>query len=106
MWRGRRSEPRRGGWLFGILIRFLCGNWRAGRNVGGAKKRAAAGELLFGNIDAFLVWNLTGGPNGGVHVTDVTNASRTQLLDLKTLDWDAGLLGTFEIPRAMLPKVR
>jgi glycerol kinase len=76
------------------------------QNVPGAREKAAAGELLFGNIDAFLVWNLTGGPKQGVHVTDVTNASRTQLLNLKTLDWDAELLAAFEIPRAMLPDVR
>jgi glycerol kinase len=84
----------------GLKLRWIL------RNVPGAKERAAAGKLLFGNIDTFLVWNLTGGPNGGVHVTDVTNASRTQLLDLKTLDWDAGLLAAFDIPRAMLPQVR
>ncbi len=84
----------------GLKLRWIL------RNVPGAKERAAAGKLLFGNIDTFLVWNLTGGPNGGVHVTDVTNASRTQLLDLKTLDWDAGLLAAFDIPRAMLPEVR
>ncbi len=84
----------------GLKLRWIL------KNVAGAKERAAAGELLFGNIDTFLLWNLTGGPKGGVHVTDVTNASRTQLLDLKTLDWDAGLLGAFEIPRAMLPQVR
>jgi len=76
------------------------------QNVPGAREKAAAGELLFGNIDSFLVWNLTGGPKRGVHVTDVTNASRTQLLDLKTLDWDPELLASFEIPRAMLPEVR
>jgi glycerol kinase len=76
------------------------------QNVPGAKEKAAAGELLFGNIDTFLVWNLTGGPKRGVHVTDVTNASRTQLLNLNTLDWDAGLLADFEIPRVMLPRVR
>ena len=76
------------------------------QNVPGAREKAAAGELLFGNIDTFLVWNLTGGPQRGAHVTDVTNASRTQLLNLKTLDWDAGLLAAFEIPRAMLPEVR
>lgn len=75
-------------------------------NVPGARERAAAGELLFGNIDTFLLWNLTGGARGGVHVTDVTNASRTQLLNLKTLDWDEKLLAAFEIPRAILPQVR
>jgi glycerol kinase len=76
------------------------------QNVSGAREKGAGGELLFGNIDTFLVWNLTGGAKGGVHVTDVTNASRTQLLNLKTLDWDEELLTAFEIPRAMLPKVR
>jgi glycerol kinase len=76
------------------------------RNLPGVRERAAAGELLFGNIDTFLLWNLTGGAQGGVHVTDVTNASRTQLLNLKTLDWDEKLLTAFEIPRAVLPQVR
>jgi len=84
----------------GLKLRWIL------QKVPGAKEKAAAGELLFGNIDTFLVWNLTGGPQRGVHVTDVTNASRTQLLSLKTLDWDAGLLAAFEIPRAMLPPVR
>src|SRR6266699_1815123 len=72
--------------------------WRL-ENIPGARGRAAAGELLFGNIDTFLLWNLTGGPQGGVHVTDVTNASRTQLLNLRTLDWDEKLLAAFDIPR-------
>jgi glycerol kinase len=76
------------------------------KNIPGAREKAAAGELLFGNIDTFLVWNLTGGAKGGVHVTDLTNASRTQLLNLKTLDWDNELLAAFEIPRVMLPEVR
>ena len=76
------------------------------KNIPDASAKAAGGDLLFGNIDTFLVWNLTGGPNGGVHVTDVTNASRTQLLNLETLDWDEKLLAAFEIPRAMLPQVR
>jgi glycerol kinase len=76
------------------------------KNIPDASAKAAGGDLLFGNIDTFLVWNLTGGPNGGVHVTDVTNASRTQLLNLETLEWDEKLLGAFEIPRAMLPQVR
>ena len=75
------------------------------QNVPGAKERAAAGELLFGTIDAFLVWNLTGGAKGGAHITDVTNASRTQLLNLQTLEWDTDLLAAFEIPAAMLPRV-
>jgi glycerol kinase len=76
------------------------------QHVAGAQAKAEAGELLFGNIDTFLAWNLTGGTQRGVHVTDVTNASRTQLFDLRTLDWDAELLAAFEIPRAMMPKVR
>src|SRR6266404_1076154 len=70
-------------------------------NVPGARERAAGGELLFGNIDTFLLWNLTGGAQGGIHATDVTNASRTQLLKLKTLHWDEKLLATFAIPRAV-----
>ena len=76
------------------------------QNVPEAQERAAAGELLFGNMDTFLLWNLTGGAQGGVHATDVTNASRTQLLHLKTLKWDEKLLAAFEIPLAMLPAVR
>ena len=75
-------------------------------NIPSAREAAAAGELLFGNIDTFLLWNLTGGPQGGVHATDVSNASRTQLLNLKTLDWDEKLLAAFEMPRAVLPQVR
>ena len=75
------------------------------QNVPGARERAAAGDALFGNIDSWLLWNLTGGTRGGVHVTDVTNASRTQLLNLSTLDWDDELLAAFEIPRPMLPRV-
>jgi glycerol kinase len=84
----------------GLKLRWIL------KNVKGAENRAKNGELLFGNIDTFLLWNLTGGPNGGVHATDVTNASRTQLLNLKTLDWDDELLRAFEIPRVMLPKVQ
>jgi glycerol kinase len=84
----------------GLKLRWIL------RNVANARERAAAGELLFGNIDTFLAWNLTGGPNGGQHVTDVTNASRTQLLNLKTLDWDEELLSAFDIPREILPRVR
>jgi glycerol kinase len=75
-------------------------------NVKGVKARAAKGEILFGNIDTWVIWNLTGGPNGGVHVTDVSNASRTMLMNLKTLDWDPDMLKVLGIPRAMLPEVR
>jgi glycerol kinase len=72
-------------------------------NVDGARERAEAGDLLFGTPDTWLLWNLTG---GGVHATDVTNASRTLLMDLRTLDWDDDLLSAFSIPRAMLPEIR
>ena len=74
--------------------------------VPGVRARARAGDVIFGTIDSFLVWNLTGGSNGGVHVTDVTNASRTQLMNLRTLQWDDELLELFDIPAAMLPTVR
>ncbi len=75
-------------------------------NVPGLRDHAERGEALFGNIDTWIIWNLTGGPRGGVHVTDYTNASRTMLLNLKTLDWDDELLQLFHIPRAMLPKLK
>jgi glycerol kinase len=74
-------------------------------NVPGARAKAAAGDALFGTVDSWLLWNLTGGPAGGVHLTDVTNASRTQLVDLNTLDWDDELLAAFDIPRALLPRI-
>src|SRR5256886_2409264 len=74
-------------------------------HVSGSREQADAGDLLFGNIDTFLVWHLTGGPHGGIHVTDVTNASRTQLMNLETLAWDKELLDAFGIPEAMLPKI-
>jgi glycerol kinase len=67
---------------------------------------AERGDAVFGTTDSWLLWNLTGGRNGGVHLTDVTNASRTMLMDLETLDWDDELLGIFHIPRAMLPAIR
>jgi glycerol kinase len=75
-------------------------------NVEGARARAEAGELLFGTTDSWLLWNLTGGTKGGVHATDVTNASRTLLMDLTTLDWDDEILADFGIPRSMLPEIR
>jgi glycerol kinase len=74
-------------------------------NIPGVRAQAEAGELLFGNIDTFLVWHLTGGLKGGIHVTDVTNASRTQLMNLHTLDWDPEMLSVFEIPAAILPRI-
>jgi glycerol kinase len=75
-------------------------------NVQGARDRAQAGDLLFGNIDTWCIWNLTGGTNGGVHVTDVTNASRTMLMDLQTLDWDNEILALMGVPRSMLPAIK
>jgi glycerol kinase len=75
-------------------------------HVPGAREAAEAGELIFGNIDTFVIWNLTGGVHGGVHVTDVTIASRTQLMDLKTLEWDDAILKDFDIPKTMLPEIR
>jgi glycerol kinase len=75
-------------------------------NVEGARARAEAGELLFGTIDTWLLWNLTGGPRGGVHVTDVTNASRTLFMDLETLDWRDDILEAFGVPRSLLPEIR
>ena len=84
----------------GLKLRWLLDS------VPGAQARAEAGELLFGNIDTWLAWNLTGGAEGGLHITDVTNASRTQLMNLETLDWDAEILALLNIPRACLPEIR
>ncbi|WP_189250706.1 glycerol kinase GlpK, partial [Streptosporangium pseudovulgare] len=75
-------------------------------NVDGVRRAAEDGEAIFGNTDTWLLWNLTGGRDGGVHVTDPTNASRTMLMDLETLEWDDELLSFFGIPRAMLPAIR
>ena len=75
-------------------------------HVPGLRDKAAAGEAVFGNIDTWVIWNLTGGPNDGAHVTDVTNASRTMLMNLETLDWDDELLELLTIPRQMLPQIR
>jgi glycerol kinase len=84
----------------GLKLRWLLDN------VPGAREKAAAGDVLFGNIDTWLVWNLTGGVDGGCHITDVTNASRTQLMNLRSLDWDEEILGLFDIPEACLPQIR
>ncbi|MFG6191340.1 glycerol kinase GlpK [Nonomuraea sp. JJY05] len=75
-------------------------------NVEGVREDAERGEAVFGNTDTWTLWNLTGGVKGGVHITDVTNASRTMLMDLETLDWDDELLSFFGIPRRMLPEIR
>jgi glycerol kinase len=83
----------------GLKIRWIL------RNIPGAREQAEAGELLFGTIDTFLLWKLTGGSDGGAHLTDVTNASRTQLMNLRTLAWDPEILKTLEIPEALLPKI-
>jgi glycerol kinase len=83
----------------GLKIRWILDN------VPGVRERAEAGDVLFGNIDSYLLWNLTGGISGGLHVTDCTNASRTQLMNLQTLDWDQELLDAIGVPRQMLPKI-
>jgi glycerol kinase len=75
-------------------------------NVDGVRAKAEAGEVVFGNIDTWVIWQLTGGPDGGAHVTDVTNASRTMMMNLETLDWDDEILGILGVPRAMLPEIR
>lgn len=75
-------------------------------NVPGLRAAADRGDALFGTTDSWLIWNLTGGPDGGVHVTDPTNASRTMLMDLQTLQWDDELLALFDVPRQMLPAIR
>ena len=75
-------------------------------NVEGAAAKADAGELMFGNMDTWVIWNLTGGVNGGLHITDVSNASRTLLMDLTTLQWDDELLAAIGVPHTMLPEIR
>ena len=84
----------------GLKLRWLLDN------VAGLREDAERGDAIFGNMDTFLIWHLTGGANGGTHVTDVTNASRTQLMNLETLQWDDELLSIFEIPRSMLPSIK
>jgi glycerol kinase len=75
-------------------------------NVSGLREAAERGDAIFGNIDTWVIWWLTGGPDGGAHVTDVTNASRTMLMNLETLDWDEEILNIMRIPRQMLPEIR
>ena len=84
----------------GSKIRWLLDN------TPGAREKAENGELCFGTIDTWLIWNLTGGPNGGVHVTDVSNASRTFLMNLHTLDWDDQMLEIIGVPRSVLPQIK
>ena len=83
----------------GLKIRWLL------EHVPDVRQQAQDGEVIFGNIDSYLTWKLTGGSDGGIHVTDVTNASRTQLMNLHTLSWDPELLSAFDIPMAMLPRI-
>ena len=90
------------------LATYFCGpkvKWILD-NVEGARERAEAGDLLMGTIDSWLIWNLTGGVTNGVHVTDVTNASRTMLMDLKTLSWDEDIAADMGIPMSMLPEIK
>jgi len=75
-------------------------------NVDGVREAAERGDAIFGNIDTWIIWNLTGGPDGGKHVTDVTNASRTMLMNLETLDWDDEIVNIMGIPKSMLPEIR
>jgi glycerol kinase len=75
-------------------------------NVDGARERAEAGDLIFGNTDTWCIWNLTGGTDGGLHITDVSNASRTMLMDLETLSWDEEIAGIMGVPTSMLPEIR
>ncbi len=83
----------------GLKLRWILDN------VDGARRKAEAGEALFGTIDSWLTWNLTGGPDGGVHIMDVTNASRTQLMNITSCEWDPDMLAAFAIPRACLPRI-
>jgi glycerol kinase len=83
----------------GLKLRWILDN------VEGARHKAESGEALFGTIDSWLTWNLTGGPKGGAHIIDVTNASRTQLMNLATCEWDGGMLAEFAIPPACLPRI-
>jgi glycerol kinase len=84
----------------GLKLRWLL------ENVPGARAKAEAGDVLFGTIDSWLAWNLTGGVNGGLHITDVTNASRTQMMDLTSLSWNDELLALFGVPKACLPEIK
>lgn len=83
----------------GLKLRWILDN------VEGARPKAESGEALFGTIDSWLTWNLTGGPNAGVHIIDVTNASRTQLMNIATCEWDEDMLSEFRIPRNCLPRI-
>ena len=103
--RGRRSPAPRVGLPLSTYFSGPKVTWLLD-NVAGARERAQNGELAFGTMDTWVLWNLTGGPNGGVHATDVTNASRTMLMDLETLDWHQPSLELMGVPRSMLPEIR
>ncbi|KPC93081.1 glycerol kinase, partial [Streptomyces sp. NRRL F-6602] len=75
-------------------------------NVEGLRERAEAGDILFGTMDSWVIWNLTGGTEGGVHVTDVTNASRTMLMNLHTMEWDERICASIGVPTEVLPEIR
>jgi glycerol kinase len=96
--RGKTGLPL-ASYFSGLKLKWLLDN------VPGARAKAQAGDALFGTVDSWLLWNLTGGPRQGLHVSDVTNASRTQLMDLATLEWDDEILALFDIPRACLPRI-
>ncbi len=96
--RGKTGLPL-ASYFSGLKLKWLLDN------VPGARAKAEAGDALFGTIDSWLVWNLTWGRDGGLHLTDVTNASRTQLMGLESLAFDAEILGLFGIPRACLPRI-
>lgn len=99
---GKDGFRRQTGLPFSTYFSALKIRWLL-EHVPGVRAQAEAGDVIFGNIDSFLVWHLTG---GAVHATDVTNASRTQLMNLRTLSWDKELLTAFDIPEAMLPQIR
>ena len=95
---GTRRVCRSATYFSGTKVRWILDN------VEGARARAEAGDLVFGNIDTWCIWNLTGGTDGGRHVTDVSNASRTMLMNLETLDWDDELLSAIGVPGRCCPR--
>ena len=111
-WDGWRQDRSGAGWakeITGLLIHpYFSGTkikWILD-NAPGSREMASRGELLFGNIDTWIIWNLTGGPNGGVHVTDVSNASRTLLMNIKTRTWECEMTDFLDVPPAMLPEIK
>lgn len=108
-WRNKEGWDKKVNDLTGLVISpYFSGTkikWILD-NVPGARDRAIKGELFFGNIDTWIIWNLTGGPNGGVHVTDVTNASRTLLMNIETLQWDKEMMEFLGVPEVMLPAIK